>query len=67
MLLTLSSAFSFQFDVWIMMGLIGFCIGLIGFVLHQLIEKIADIKWEITQKYIEVTLLVGVSVAEGLV
>ncbi|WAR13210.1 CLCD-like protein, partial [Mya arenaria] len=40
-------------DVWFMMGLIGFCIGLIGFVLHQLIEKIAATKWTITQKYIE--------------
>ena len=37
-----------------MMGLIGFCVGFIGFVLHQLIEKIADVKWEITVKYIEV-------------
>ncbi|XP_052816934.1 chloride channel protein C-like isoform X2 [Mya arenaria] len=43
----------FQLDVWFMMGLIGFCIGLIGFVLHQLIEKIAATKWTITQKYIE--------------
>jgi chloride channel 7 len=38
------------------MGLIGFTIGVIGFLLHQLIEKIADVKWEITQKYIEVFL-----------
>ena len=46
--------FSYQFDIWLMMGLIGFATGLIGFLLHQLIEKIADVKWEITQRYIEV-------------
>ncbi|KAL4234642.1 hypothetical protein ACF0H5_006283 [Mactra antiquata] len=44
---------SYQLDVWALMGLIGFTIGVIGFLLHQLIEKIADVKWEITQKYIE--------------
>ncbi|KAH3778781.1 H(+)/Cl(-) exchange transporter 6-like isoform X2 [Dreissena polymorpha] len=43
----------FHLDVWFMMGLIGFCVGLVGFVLHQLIEKIASVKWEITQKYID--------------
>ena len=36
------------------MGLIGFTTGLIGFLLHQLIEKIADVKWDLTQKYLEV-------------
>ncbi|XP_060587255.1 chloride channel protein C-like isoform X2 [Ruditapes philippinarum] len=44
---------SYQLEVWALMGLIGFTIGVIGFLLHQLIEKIADVKWEITQKYIE--------------
>ncbi|XP_045194209.1 H(+)/Cl(-) exchange transporter 6-like isoform X2 [Mercenaria mercenaria] len=44
---------SYQLDVWALMGFIGFTIGVIGFLLHQLIEKIADVKWEITQKYIE--------------
>ena len=41
-----------------MMGLIGFTTGVIGFLLHQLIEKIADVKWDITQQYIQVGMLV---------
>ena len=37
-----------------MMGLIGFCVGFIGFLLHQLIDVIADIKWDKAQEYIKV-------------
>ncbi|KAK6185139.1 hypothetical protein SNE40_007435 [Patella caerulea] len=37
-----------QMDRWFMMGLIGFCVGLVGFLLHQLIEIISDVKWETT-------------------
>ncbi|KAK7115171.1 chloride channel protein C-like isoform X2 [Littorina saxatilis] len=38
-----------QLDRWVMMGMIGFVVGVIGFLLHQLIEGIADLKWETTQ------------------
>ncbi|XP_064610554.1 chloride channel protein C-like [Liolophura sinensis] len=43
----------FDMDRWVMMGLIGFSVGLIGFLLHQLIEKVADIKWEMTEDFIQ--------------
>ena len=46
-----------------MMGLIGFTTGVIGFLLHQLIEKIADVKWDITQKYIEVGATCGLFIS----
>lgn len=45
-------------DRWVMMGLIGFSVGVIGFLLHQLIEKVADIKWEMTEDFIQVSLYV---------
>jgi hypothetical protein len=37
-----------------MMGLIGVSIGLVGFFLHQVIHLIAEIKWEIAERYIQV-------------
>ncbi|XP_076448834.1 chloride channel protein C-like [Babylonia areolata] len=38
-----------QLDRWVMMGLIGFVVGVVGFLLHQLIEQIADVKWNTTE------------------
>ena len=37
-----------------MMGLIGFTVGFIGFLLHQVIDVIADFKWDMASRYIEV-------------
>ena len=37
-----------------MMGLIGFTVGFIGFLLHQLIDVIADFKWQRASQYIVV-------------
>lgn len=38
-----------QLDRWLMMGMIGMAVGFLGFLLHQLIEKISEFKWEKTQ------------------
>jgi chloride channel 7 len=38
-----------------MMGLIGFSVGILGFLLHQIIDLISEVKWEQTQEYIQVT------------
>ena len=35
-----------------MMGLIGFCVGMLGFLLHQIIDLISEVKWEQTKEYI---------------
>ncbi|GFO14219.1 chloride channel protein [Plakobranchus ocellatus] len=40
-------------DRWVMMGLIGFTVGLLGFVLHQLIERISSLKWSTTKKFLD--------------
>ncbi|KAK3604540.1 hypothetical protein CHS0354_000361 [Potamilus streckersoni] len=43
---------SLNLDVWFMMALIGFSVGVVGFLLHQVIEEIADLKWETTEKFL---------------
>ena len=46
-----------------MMGLIGFSVGFVGFLLHQAIDAISDYKWDKASQYIEVgkyLVLVGV-------
>ncbi|CAG5121828.1 unnamed protein product [Candidula unifasciata] len=40
-------------DRWIMMGLIGVAVGFIGFLLHQLIERIGDLKWQTTKSFLK--------------
>ena len=35
-----------------MMGLIGFSVGILGFLLHQIIDLISEVKWEQTKAYI---------------
>lgn len=42
-----------DWDRWVMMALIGFSVGLVGFLLHQLIDIIADFKWEKARDYID--------------
>eukprot|EP00092_Neocalanus_flemingeri_P010722 GFUD01011549.1.p1 GENE.GFUD01011549.1~~GFUD01011549.1.p1 ORF type:complete len:864 (-),score=141.42 GFUD01011549.1:346-2937(-) len=41
-----------DWDRWIMMGLIGFFTGVTGFFLHQIIDVIADTKWNIAKDFI---------------
>ena len=44
-----------DWDRWIMMGLIGTTIGFIGFLMHQSVHLIAEIKWEKTNHFIHVS------------
>ena len=38
------------------MGIIGFSVGIVGFLLHQIIDIISEFKWELTSYYIQVTI-----------
>ena len=38
-----------------MMGIIGFSVGIVGFLLHQIIDIISEFKWELTSYYIQAT------------
>ncbi|XP_048583909.1 chloride channel protein D [Nematostella vectensis] len=42
-----------DWDRWVMMGLIGFTVGFIGFLMHQLIDVIAEVKWEKASEYVK--------------
>ena len=39
-------------EQWLMMGIIGVATGLTGFLLHQLIEAIADFKWDFAKIFL---------------
>ena len=41
-----------DWDKWLMMGIIGVSVGLLGFLLHQIIDLISEVKWEATREYI---------------
>jgi chloride channel 7 len=51
---------------WVIMGLIGFCVGIIGFLLHNLIEEIAKLKWIMVEKYIKVSIVYSSTVLSTL-
>ena len=38
-----------------MMGVIGISVGLVGFLLHQVIHLIADVKWHRAEHYFQVS------------
>ncbi|XP_070575370.1 chloride channel protein C-like [Ptychodera flava] len=42
-----------DWDRWVMMGLIGFTVGIIGFLMHQCIDIISDFKWDTAEEYIK--------------
>ncbi|KAF6020441.1 hypothetical protein EB796_021244 [Bugula neritina] len=43
-----------DWDLWVMMGLIGFVVGFIGFLLHQTIEWLTDIRINKASEYLAV-------------
>jgi hypothetical protein len=58
--------FRYMLGKWVIMGLIGFCVGIIGFLLHNLIEEIAKLKWIMVEKYIEVSIVYSSTVLSTL-
>lgn len=41
-----------DWDRWLMMALIGFAVGFLGFLLHQFIDLFSELKWEKAQEFI---------------
>ncbi|XP_078602296.1 chloride channel protein B-like isoform X3 [Branchiostoma floridae x Branchiostoma japonicum] len=41
-----------DWDRWVMMGLIGFTVGFTGFLLHQVIDVLANLKWDRARDYL---------------
>ncbi|CAH2285151.1 chloride channel C-like [Pelobates cultripes] len=44
---------SSDWDRWFMMGLIGGVVGAMGFLMHQIIDTVFELKWELVEKYIQ--------------
>ncbi|XP_063306511.1 chloride channel protein C-like isoform X2 [Pelobates fuscus] len=44
---------SSDWDRWFMMGLIGGVVGAMGFLMHQIIDTLFELKWELVEKYIQ--------------
>ncbi|RDD45840.1 Chloride channel protein A [Trichoplax sp. H2] len=42
-----------DWDKWLMMGIIGFVVGITGFLMHQTIGVIADLKWDRAYEYVK--------------
>ncbi|XP_073241792.1 chloride channel protein C-like [Porites lutea] len=42
-----------DWDRWVMMGMIGFSVGFIGFLMHQLIDVISEVKWDKASEFIK--------------
>ncbi|XP_075069599.1 chloride channel protein C-like [Mixophyes fleayi] len=42
-----------DWDRWLMMALIGVVVGIVGFLMHQLIDYLFELKWELVEKYIK--------------
>ena len=47
--------FRLDWDRWVMMGMIGVTIGIVGFLLHNVIHLIAEVKWERANVYFHVS------------
>ncbi|KAE8598725.1 hypothetical protein XENTR_v10016914 [Xenopus tropicalis] len=42
-----------DWDRWFMMGLIGVFVGIFGFLMHQIIDFLFEMKWELVENYIQ--------------
>ncbi|XP_040289045.1 chloride channel protein C-like [Bufo bufo] len=41
-----------DWDRWLMMALIGIVVGIVGFLMHQIIDTCFEMKWELAEQYI---------------
>ncbi|XP_053101924.1 chloride channel protein C-like [Hemicordylus capensis] len=42
-----------DWDRWLLMGLIGIIVGTLGFLIHQIIDYLINLKWELVENYIQ--------------
>ncbi|XP_062985903.1 chloride channel protein D-like [Elgaria multicarinata webbii] len=50
-----SFVFTFRtdWDRWLVMGIIGIVVGTLGFLIHQIIDYLIKLKWELVENYIQ--------------
>ncbi|NWJ03136.1 CLCB protein, partial [Crypturellus undulatus] len=44
-----------EWDRWLLMGLIGVAVGMLGFLTHQLIDCLTRLKWDLVENYLQVS------------
>ncbi|NWU61090.1 CLCB protein, partial [Pterocles burchelli] len=42
-----------EWDRWLLMGLIGTAVGMLGFLIHQIIDSLTKLKWELVENYLQ--------------
>ncbi|XP_061304500.1 chloride channel protein C-like [Pezoporus flaviventris] len=42
-----------EWDRWLLMGLIGAAVGMLGFLVHQIIDSLIKLKWDLVEKYLQ--------------
>ncbi|NXW30432.1 CLCB protein, partial [Phaetusa simplex] len=44
-----------EWDRWLLMGLIGTAVGMLGFFIHQIIDSLIKLKWDLVENYLQVS------------
>lgn len=44
-----------EWDRWLLMGLIGTAVGMLGFLIHQIIDSLIKLKWDLMENYLQVS------------
>ncbi|NXE74682.1 CLCB protein, partial [Cochlearius cochlearius] len=44
-----------EWDRWLLMGLIGTAVGMLGFLVHQIIYSLIKLKWDLVENYLQVS------------
>ncbi|NXK48880.1 CLCB protein, partial [Chauna torquata] len=42
-----------EWDRWLLMGLIGTAVGMLGFLSHQIIDSLVKLKWDLVENYLQ--------------
>ncbi|KAM6410471.1 chloride channel protein B-like isoform 3-T3 [Pluvialis apricaria] len=42
-----------EWDRWLLMGLIGTAVGMLGFLIHQIIDSLIKLKWDLVENYLQ--------------
>ncbi|KAK2527805.1 chloride channel protein C [Columba livia] len=42
-----------EWDRWLLMGLIGTAVGMLGFLTHQIIDSLIKLKWDLVENYLQ--------------
>ncbi|OXB75114.1 UNVERIFIED_CONTAM: hypothetical protein H355_003192 [Colinus virginianus] len=43
-----------EWDRWLLMGLIGTAVGMLGFLTHQIVDSLVKLKWDLVENYLKV-------------